>query len=176
MEFCPCGDIAMIRFDEIDVWQLVHDVASALAQIHRLWWMHLDVSPSNILRGDATFKLADFGTLTRIGDFAEGNEGAGPYVSPEALAYPRGEHPVTGQTDIFSLGVVLLEALTGKLAPRGGSKKYRRLRKGRLDIGVDGYECNCSEDMKTLVNAMLLVDPDCRPTANDLVEIAAGRF
>jgi hypothetical protein len=30
--------------------------------------------------------------------------------------------------------------------------------------------------VKTLVNMMLLVDPDCHPTANDLLEIVAGRF
>jgi serine/threonine protein kinase len=176
MEFCPYGDIAMTRFDETDVWQLIHDVATALSEVHRLGWMHLDVSPSNILRGDGVFKLADFGTLTRIGEFVEGNEGAGPYVSPEALAHPFGSHQVSGQTDIFSLGVVLLEALTGKLAPRGGSEGYRELRKGRLGIGSDRYQCLCSEDMKTLVNAMLAADPDCRPAAIDLVEIAAGRF
>jgi hypothetical protein len=50
----------------------------------------------NILRGDATFKLVGFDTLTRIGDFAEG---AGPYISLEALAYPHGPHPVTHNFD-----------------------------------------------------------------------------
>jgi membrane-associated tyrosine/threonine-specific cdc2-inhibitory kinase len=104
MELYSQSDIAFLRFDESDCWQLVSDVGSALAVIHRGGWMHLDVSPVNILRTDFEFKLADFGTLTQIGDFAEGKEGAGPYISPEALGFPTGRCGSDQGTDIFSFG------------------------------------------------------------------------
>ncbi|KAH0793837.1 CAMK family protein kinase [Histomonas meleagridis] len=100
----------------------------ALQILHSHELMHLDVSPGNILMtNDGHFKLADFGTLTKINHFTEGDEGAGPYVSPEALAYPNGIHLVTTATDIFLvLESFLMEAVTGKNAPRGGSQSYAK--------------------------------------------------
>jgi hypothetical protein len=68
MQLCTHGNIAMVRFDEIDV--------------RRLCWMHLDVSP-NIPRSSIVLKLADFDTLTRISEFAEG---AGPRQRIECRA------------------------------------------------------------------------------------------
>jgi membrane-associated tyrosine/threonine-specific cdc2-inhibitory kinase len=117
--------------------------------------------------------LADFGTLTKIGSFVEGCEGAGPFVSPEALAFPFGPYEVTGQTDIFSFGVVMLECLTGQPSPRGGGEGYGKMRRGELGIGIGQYVCDCSEEIRALVNAMLAVDPNKRPTAKMLVEQAA---
>jgi membrane-associated tyrosine/threonine-specific cdc2-inhibitory kinase len=169
MELCPCGHIAHQHLAEDTVWQLIHDIASGLLRVHESGWMHLDVSPGNILKGEDMFKLADFGTLTKCGSFAEGCEGAGPFVSPEALDFPRCPFPVNGQTDIFSFGIVLLEALTGRLAPRGGSHGYGRIRKGDLVLGDQQYKCDCSEELIQLVNAMLSVNPTERPTAADLI-------
>jgi membrane-associated tyrosine/threonine-specific cdc2-inhibitory kinase len=174
MELCRLEDIAEVRFDESDCWQLVFDIASALAVIHAAGWMHLDVSPANILRTELQFKLADFGTLTLIGDFAEGKEGAGPYVSPEALDFPR--YPVDAQTDIFSFGLVLLEAIAGRRAPRGGCDGYQRIRRGEMRLGVEPYPAACSEDMMYLVNRMIATNPADRPTAAQLVEVATKRI
>jgi serine/threonine protein kinase len=95
MQLCRHDDISQNHFDEITVWKLVHDVGNGLYQIHQLGWMHLDMSPSNILRHDQIFKLAGFGTLTKIGQFVKGNEGAGPYVSLEALAFSYGRNSVS---------------------------------------------------------------------------------
>lgn len=171
MELCPEGDITNFDFDEQSVWKLIFDIGNALYQLHSEGWMHLDVSPGNILILNDMFKLADFGTLTLIGEFEEGKEGAGPFVSPEALSYPHGPS-VGAPTDIFSFGVVLLEAISKSLAPRGGCEGYAKLRKGELVLGSAGYPANCSDELKDLVNAMLFVDPQSRPTASDLVDIA----
>jgi membrane-associated tyrosine/threonine-specific cdc2-inhibitory kinase len=170
MEFCCYGDISMHQFDEGSVWQMIGHIGRALHEIHNAGWMHLDVSPGNILRDDRHFKLSDFGTLTKKGAFREGCEGAGPYVSPEALTFPFGPHEVTGQTDIFSFGVVLLECMSGHAAPRGGSENYARLRRGEIRLGHRPYECACSEELRALANAMISVDPRDRPTARDLIE------
>jgi serine/threonine protein kinase len=172
MELCPFGDIARLQMTEKEIWQLMHQIGKALEQIHAAGWMHLDVSPGNILRGLDHFKLADFGTLTKIGDFSDGCEGAGPYVSPEALAFPFGPYCVTGQTDVFSFGIVLMEALTGQAAPRGGSDGYRKLRRGEIALGVPPYVSGCSSDLGHIVNAMLSVDPSARPTASQLAGLS----
>ena len=165
MELCG-GDLRDLKLTEPDVWRLIHDIGNALALIHKSGWMHLDVSPGNILIGKNCFKLSDFGTLTPIGSFEEGMEGAGPYVSPEALQFPGAQ--VTPQTDIFSFGVVLLEVITGMPAPRGGSNSYIALRNDELRLGMGRYECNCSEELVNVVNAMLCRDPNQRPTAEQL--------
>jgi serine/threonine protein kinase len=170
MEFCRLGDITRVNLTEHEVWQMVNQIGTALHQIHASGWMHLDVSPGNILQDDHVFKLADFGTLTKIGEFTEGCEGAGPYDSGEALAFPCGRHAVTGQTDIFSFGVVLLECLSMQPAPRGGSDAYARLRRGAIGIGVRPYVCECSEELRFLVRAMMSIDPGQRPTAHDLIQ------
>jgi membrane-associated tyrosine/threonine-specific cdc2-inhibitory kinase len=113
-------DIRGERLEEWEVCCLIHDVAQALGVIHQAECMHLDVSPSNILRAGERFKLADFGTVCRRGQFAVGREGAGPYVSPECLVYPDVE--VGPAADVYSFGLVLMEAITGEPVPRGVSR------------------------------------------------------
>jgi serine/threonine protein kinase len=155
---------------EAEVWKLAHDIGTALSILHTGNWMHLDVSPGNILIGPRCFKLSDFGTLTQIGRFEAGMEGAGPYVSPEALSFPCGG-AVTGQTDIFSLGLVLLEVVTGISAPRGGSPGYMQIRNGEIKLGVGKYTCSCSQRLIELINAMIDPDPGRRPTSSGLAAI-----
>lgn len=174
MELCLYGDITHFKFEtESDLVHMISHVASGLQVIHENGWMHLDVSPSNILVSDEMFKLADFGTLTRVGEFTEGSEGAGPYVSPEALHFPGGPHPVGTATDIFSFGVVCLEAATGILAPRGGSSGYVKLRQGKIGIGAGKYTCRWRSEIQQLISSMLRVNPTERPTAAEIVEIAS---
>jgi serine/threonine protein kinase len=93
-------------------------VAAALAAAHALGVVHRDVKPSNIMIGrDGAVKLLDFGlargvgidmtTLTRTGTIV----GTPSYMSPEQFD----THGVDERSDIYSLGVVLFEMLTGKL-------------------------------------------------------------
>jgi serine/threonine protein kinase len=182
MEFCDDGDLYSIRtalpgkrLPEPVVWDLITHIGNALLVVHDSGWMHLDVSPGNILRSNDTFKLADFGTLTPIGEFHGGDEGAGPYVSQEALDFSSGQPIVNAQADIFSFGVVLLEVITGKRAPRGGPPSYSLLRRGLLGLGSEKYPCDCSQELVDLVNQMLAADPAQRPTSADLVAMTSRR-
>lgn len=173
MELCEGGDIRETKFDEKSIWKLIYDISNGLKILYENQFMHLDVSPGNILIHNNEFKLADFGTLTKVGQFSEGNEGAGPYVSPEAISFPLTPYPVNSQTDIFSFGVVLLEISTGKFAPRGGSSEYSMLRNEKIILGKSkNWKTSFSCVLQELINSMLKVNPNERPTAADIVSLS----
>lgn len=108
--------------DPVVVAALGEQVASALGAAHGHGLVHRDVKPANILlSSDGTVKVTDFGiakaltgtdaTLTTPGTVI----GTAAYVAPEQLQ----EAVVDARADVFALGVVLHECLTGKPAFTG---------------------------------------------------------
>jgi serine/threonine protein phosphatase PrpC/predicted Ser/Thr protein kinase len=101
-----------------EVRRLVEQIAVGLRAFHRREMVHRDLRPHNILVDAAgTVRIIDFGS-TRIGGLAEDDAsvddtvlGTVQYTAPECLA----GRPATPQSDIFALGVIAYQMLTGRL-------------------------------------------------------------
>ncbi|WP_372657124.1 CHASE2 domain-containing serine/threonine-protein kinase [Hydrogenophaga sp.] len=127
MEFLPGRDLVEhTRPDQLlpvhTVLTIVERVARALDYAHRQRVVHRDIKPANIMYEPAsdTVKVTDFG-IARITDASRTKTGmvlgTPSFMSPEQLA---GQH-VDGRSDLYSLGVMLFQLLTGVLPLRGDS-------------------------------------------------------
>ena len=150
-------------------------IAEALAYVHGQGLLHRDVKPANILVGnDGRVRLTDFG-IARLVDAARVTStgmmvGTASYLAPEQVA---GE-PVGPPADVYALGLVLLECLTGQREYAGSTVEVALARLHRppqvpttLPAGWPG-----------LLQAMTARDPATRPTpaqaAADLGQVLAG--
>lgn len=99
----------------------IKQIAKALSHAHERGIIHRDIKPHNVmLLKDGTIKVADFGIAALENELYENNGeaiGSVHYIAPEQA---RGECP-DARSDIYSLGIVMYEMLTGKLPYTGES-------------------------------------------------------
>ena len=142
--------------------RIAGQTASALAYLHEQGIVHRDVKPANILldrRGNA--HLADFGTaIVRDGTrlTATGHAiGTASYLSPEQV---RG-HDIGPRTDIYALGLVLLECLTGRREYGGTPSEAAIARLSRQPVVDDDVPA----PWRNRIKAMTALKPEARPSA-----------
>ncbi len=109
------------RLPKEEVVQIIRRIGQALDAAHKRNLVHRDIKPGNILLDDDGYAyLADFGIVkdsaAQESLTGEGQPGTVPYMSPEQI---KGEE-LDGRSDIYALGVVVFEMLTGSL-PYGGN-------------------------------------------------------
>jgi Protein kinase domain len=143
---------------------LMERLASGLQAAHDRGIIHRDVSPDNIIipQGDVRrAKIIDFGIArsTHLGQatvIGSGFAGKYNYVSPEQLGLFGGE--VTAKSDIYSLGLVLYEALTARPLDMGGSQVQIVDKRRKVpDLGTIDMR------FRPLLERMLRPDPNDRP-------------
>lgn len=154
------------RFTWEEVINLGKQICAALQHAHELGIIHRDLKPSNILMTPGgVAKLADFGIAKGLdaGQLTATNcaVGTAAYMSPEQC---RGEKNLTGKADLYSLGVMFYELLTGRLPfPADNTLdmflahtqgEFERPSRRVLDIPIW---------LDTLVCQLLEKDPDRRP-------------
>ncbi len=160
-------------FTRDEVVRLLTPIAQALNAMHQQGLVHLDVKPENILVSeDGRAVLADFGITREQG--AATTQGTPRYMSPEQAT---GNRPVTPQSDVYSLGVVIYEMLTGR-PPFQSERDDVLLRQHVQDAPPSPRHLNPQIDRavaRTLLSA-LHKDPHERPvSAGELLrELAAA--
>lgn len=158
-----------------EVIRIGSQVCSALEHAHEKGIVHRDLKPSNLLltkKGE--IKLADFG-IARDNDAtaltaAGKTVGTFAYMAPEQI---RGEPPVTAKTDLYALGCVMYELLTGTPPFSGetaGELLYQHMDKRPVRVSTLALDCPVWFD--TLISQLLEKEPDKRPRDATAVTLA----
>lgn len=157
-----------LRMVQVRAKKLIETVALALEHVHDKGWVHRDVKPENILMNkSAEVRLIDFSLscrsatmLSKVFSRKQSTvQGTRTYMAPEQIM----GKPLTAQTDIYSLGVVLYEILTGQPPFSGATPKELLLKHlSNTAPAPSSYNPNVTEEMDRIVGRMLSKKPENR--------------
>lgn len=138
------------------------------------------MKPENILlktKEDYTLvKIADFGLSKLIRQDSELRTvcGTSSYVAPEILdnKISKKQSPYTPKVDVWSLGVVLFAMLSGTMPFDNsyGSPVFHQITSGKYYFGARIWK-TVSDEGKSVIRKMLVVDPNLRPSIDEILEI-----
>ena len=148
------------RFNERSLWNILAPIAQGLEKAHRVGVLHRDIKPPNILiTEDNRPVLIDFGSARF--DTAEATSTKVTFHTPPYAAieqyvktYPQGPW-----TDIYALGVVMYECVTGQKPPEVLERLHAGLGKPLGDGKWPGY----SKRFLSSIDAAMIVKPEDRP-------------
>lgn len=159
----------------LEVLQLMADTARGLAEAHAAGVVHRDVKPGNLFLqrsagGGSILRILDFGVakLLRASDTCDGTEpgvviGTVPYLSPEQAM----GHVVGPATDLYALGVVAYQCLTGQVPFTGTATEvlFAHIREEPPLMA----EVDVPPEVEDLVMQLLAKAPERRPASAGLV-------
>ncbi|AZC51172.1 serine/threonine protein kinase [Pseudomonas chlororaphis subsp. piscium] len=164
MEFVGGGDLARHKgevFEPRRALDIVRQIATGLAVVHEQGLIHRDIKPANILfRSDGTLVITDFGIAKALEMDSE-LTGLGIAVGSPAYSSPEQAQcqPLDIRTDIYSLGVILLEMLIGTNPFRGAS--YTQTVMNQVQMPPPSLPAHISP-YKAVLERMLAKDPNQR--------------
>ena len=187
MEYCSGGNLNDYRLNNCrepgrDL-RFMREIASAVAFLHRTGIIHYDLKPDNILlTSTGNLKVADLGISKLASEskqggslydyYTNGNCGHIYFCAPELF---KGRS--TERADIFQMGVIFACLLQKRKAVRNGQSLLVGVFVNRMGVGqaldkgfLQRYELDerltISQDLRTLVEHMLLKDHHARPSAD----------
>ena len=175
-----------------DAVRLLRDVADALGYAHARGFVHRDLKPANVLLSEGHALVADFGIAKALamaepdeavttGDSADlradltsagTTPGTPAYMAPEQI----GGAAADARTDLYALGLVMYEALTGA-HPFGTRAPHEMLLAQRIDMPppLETRRHDVPSDLAALVMSLLAKDPSARPqSAGDVLRVVNG--
>lgn len=157
----------MIKNPRIPIETIVHiakQIAAGLSHAHQNGIIHRDIKPQNILMDEnLTCKITDFGIARAYGDttLTQTNQMLGTvyYLSPEQA---RG-NVATAQSDIYSLGILIFEMITGQIPFKGESAVAIALKHLQEELPeIDKYRENVPQSVKNIVLQATMKNPNER--------------
>jgi serine/threonine protein kinase len=170
-KFIDTAKVEEMPFPEMDVLRMLHQISTGLDAMHAQQFVHLDLSPDDILVSK-TFDLVigDFGLCEQVNNIEKIDLVQNMYQSPEMIQH----QTYDWHTDIFSLGCIFFELMTFK--KKFIASEMRRIVKEHKDLATYMREihmtingCGYSEELATLVCRMLSYDPQLRPSCRDIL-------
>ncbi|MHC5210432.1 MAG: serine/threonine-protein kinase [Planctomycetota bacterium] len=168
MEYVDGEDLSSLltrigRLPSDKALQIARELCAGLAAVHEQGIIHRDLKPGNVMiDGRGTVRLADFGLASLAGQHADGGlpEGTPAYMAPELSA---GGKPSV-QSDLYALGLVLYEVLTGSKAFVGGSlDELIAAHKHHTPVTPSSLVQDIDPEVETVIQRCLEKDPGRRP-------------
>ncbi len=164
MEYCGEGTLKRritAGLDEVTACRYIGQMAEALGELHRVGIMHRDLKPTNVMfRADGSLVLIDFG-LAREAQLLSEITGTGEIFGTPYYMSPEQGHgaAVDQRSDIYSLGIIFFEMLTGKKPYEADTAmamiiQHRQAPIPRLPNALAKYQA--------LIDRMLAKDPHAR--------------
>src|SRR6266581_7698575 len=156
------------RFDESRLRLALRQLAEGVNRLHEIGKIHRDIKPSNVLVTDeGRVVILDFGLVEDIEPELQQTLLAGPpaYMSPEQGA----QLPISKASDWYSVGVMLYQALTGRLPFKGRFFEVMMRKQTRDPIQPVEINPDAPQDLNTLCMKLLRRDAEARPTGREVL-------